>query len=223
MMRRLLVLAALLPMACAAAGAERQSLAVRLVSVADGDTITVEDPMRTRHKVRLVGIDAPEDGQAFGDHSKQHLARLLEGGIARIEWSKQDQYGRLLAKVTVHDPGNCSPTPCPRSIDVGLAQVNAGMAWHYKEYQRDQSPQDRIPYANAERQARSARIGLWAEENAVAPSAWRHAPPNGPVKKSRNNICHDTASPGYRTTTNFESFPTLAACLQSGGRRPKEP
>jgi endonuclease YncB( thermonuclease family) len=220
MLRDLPMRAALLLLAAAASGAERQSLAVRVVGIADGDTITVVDPMQVRLKIRIVGIDAPEDGQAFGDRSKQHLAQLLEGGIARIEWSKKDQYGRLLAKVTVNKATGCSPAPCFETIDVGLAQINAGMAWHYKEYLRDQLPQDRVPYADAERQARAARSGLWAGENPLAPWAWRHAPANGPVKKSRNNICHDVSSPGYRATTRFEAFATIAACLQSGGRLP---
>jgi endonuclease YncB( thermonuclease family) len=227
MSRRLLCFAAWLPLACMAAGADPpaqpRTLAVRVVSIADGDTITVEDPQRIRHKVRLVGIDAPEDGQAFGDRSTQHLSRLLAGGIARIEWSKKDQYDRLLAKVTVQDAGHCAPTPCPSSIDVGLAQVSAGMAWHYRDYQRDQAAVDRAAYADAERRARAARRGLWADQDPVAPSAWRRMPANGPVKKSRNDICHDVSSPGYKATTHFEAFATLAACLESGGRRPGAP
>jgi len=37
-----------------------------VVSVADGDTITVLTAEKKQHKIRLLGIDAPEKAQAFG-------------------------------------------------------------------------------------------------------------------------------------------------------------
>ena len=50
----------------------------KVVGVADGDSITV---LRDREqvKVRLVEIDAPEKGQAFGNRSKQALEALVKG------------------------------------------------------------------------------------------------------------------------------------------------
>ncbi len=222
MKHRLLLVAVLLSLAGAAVGAERNTLDVRVVGITDGDTITVLDSLKIQHKVRLAGIDAPEGGQAFGDRSKQNLSRLLQGGDVHVEWSKTDRYGRLIAIVTVGNAGACA-TPCPPGIDAGLAQIRAGMAWHDKDYEKDQSPRDRSDYATAEQQARAAGIGLWVERNPAAPSEWRRGLTNGLVKKSRNSICHDTSSPSYKATTNFESFPTLDACLKSGGRLPKDP
>lgn len=49
----------------------------KVVSAADGDTITVLDSSKTQHKVRLAGIDAPEKAQAFGNRSKQSLSDLI--------------------------------------------------------------------------------------------------------------------------------------------------
>ena len=45
-----------------------------MVSISDGDTITVLDDIKTQHKIRFAGIDAPEKGQAFGERSKQSLS-----------------------------------------------------------------------------------------------------------------------------------------------------
>lgn len=45
-----------------------------MVSVSDGDTITVLDDATTQHKICFAGIDAPEKGQAFGERSKQSLS-----------------------------------------------------------------------------------------------------------------------------------------------------
>jgi endonuclease YncB( thermonuclease family) len=44
-------------------------LSGRVVSVSDGDTITVLDSINNQHKIRLGGIDAPEKKQAFGNVS----------------------------------------------------------------------------------------------------------------------------------------------------------
>ncbi len=52
------------------------ALSGTVVSVADGDTLTVLDASLTQHRVRLVEIDAPESNQAFGQRSKQGLASL---------------------------------------------------------------------------------------------------------------------------------------------------
>ncbi|WP_417883551.1 hypothetical protein [Vibrio rumoiensis] len=42
------------------------------------------------------------------------------------------------------------------------------------------------------------------------------------VKKSKNNICHDKNSRSYKRTKNYTPYPTLKACLNSGGRLPKK-
>ena len=48
----------------------------RVVEVADGDTLTVLDAQKKTHKIRLLGIDAPEKAQAFGQKSKESLSGL---------------------------------------------------------------------------------------------------------------------------------------------------
>lgn len=145
-----------------AGGAAADTLSGRVVGVTDGDTITVLDASRQQHKVRLAGIDAPEKSQAFGQRAKQHLSQLVFGRPVTIEGSKLDRYGRLIGKVLVV------------GIDANLQQVKAGLAWHYKKYANEQSPSDRVIYAQAEDEARSRRIGLWAEASPQAPWDYRH-------------------------------------------------
>lgn len=48
-----------------------------------------------------------------------------------------------------------------------LRQVQRGLAWHYKAYQREQPPDDRLAYAAAEKDAAAARIGLWQDAKPV--------------------------------------------------------
>lgn len=133
----------------------------RVVGIADGDTITVLDASNTQHRVRLQGIDAPESRQAFGSKSKQHLSDLTFDKPVAVEYEKKDQYGRTLGKVLAG------------GRDVNLEQVRAGMAWHYKHYQKDQSPEDRRLYAAAEMEAREARRGLWADPDPTPPWEFR--------------------------------------------------
>ena len=57
--------------------------------------------------------------------------------------------------------------------DVGLAQVSAGLAWHYKYYQQEQTPEERAAYTRAEDDARLSRLGLWADPKPVPPWEWR--------------------------------------------------
>jgi hypothetical protein len=46
----------------------------------------------------------------------------------------------------------------------------------------------------------------------------RNRDSNAPAKKSRENVCHDRSSPNYSTLRYFVSYPSLQACLTSGGR-----
>lgn len=137
------------------------TLTGRVVSVADGDTITVLDTNKQQHKVRLVGIDAPEKGQAFGQKSKENLSDLVFGKEVEIEHEKLDRYGRILGKVHVD------------GIDVGLQQVRDGMAWHFKRYQSEQSAEDREAYGEAEVVARRDGVGLWIDAEPTPPWAFR--------------------------------------------------
>ena len=61
-----IILAAIISLTLLADPALAQSLVGKVVSVADGDTITILDGDRTQHKIRLSGIDAPERSQALG-------------------------------------------------------------------------------------------------------------------------------------------------------------
>ena len=59
-------------------------------------------------------------------------------------------------------------------VDANLVQVQRGMAWHYKAYEREQSVTDRKVYADAENEAKVARRGLWADSEPVPPWDFRH-------------------------------------------------
>ena len=97
MKTRLASVALLLFMALGAAHAD--TLTGRVVGVTDGDTKTVLDANRQQHKIRLGGIDAPEKAQPFGQRSKENLSRLVFNKEVRVDWTKRDNYSRIVGKV----------------------------------------------------------------------------------------------------------------------------
>ncbi len=141
--------------------ANAETITGLVVGIADGDTITVLDADKVRHKIRLSGIDAPEKKQAFGNRSKESLSALAFDKTVNIETSKRDRYGRQIGKVLVN------------GRDVNLVQVERGMAWFYRQYQRDQSLNDQRLYEAAEDAARSEKQGLWYDTDPVAPWKFR--------------------------------------------------
>lgn len=134
-----------------------------VVAISDGDTLTVLDAFRRQHRVRLAAIDAPERRQAFGTKSRENLSELTFRKDVIVELRKSDKYGRVLGRVLV------------AGQDVGLAQIRAGMAWHYLAYAKEQTPLNRIAYSEAESEARRLRLGLWSAPNPQPPWEFRHA------------------------------------------------
>ena len=136
--------------------ANTNSVSGRVVSVADGDTITIIGDGNTQYKIRLNAIDAPEKSQAFGQKSKQQLSNYVFGKDVTVTWKSKDKYGRVLGTVFV---GN---------TDINLQMVRDGFAHHYKRF--DNSP----AYAAAEADARQNRRGLWSDPNPILPEDYRH-------------------------------------------------
>jgi endonuclease YncB( thermonuclease family) len=138
-----------------AAAASAGELAGKVVRVHDGDTLTVlVDSHQIR--VRLTDIDAPELGQAFGRRSRDSLAEMCAGVVARVVEQGHDRYGRTLGRVT------CA------SFDTNTEQVRRGMAWVFVRYAAKNSPLYQL-----QAEARLARRGLWLEPQPIAPWDWR--------------------------------------------------
>ena len=133
----------------------------RVVKLADGDSITVLDDDKTQHKIRLSGIDTPERGQPFGKAAKQFLSDKIANKTVCVGWYKKDRYKRLVGVVRYNDE------------DINLSIVKAGLAWHYKAYQNEQSESDQKRYAKAEETAKKQKLGLWQDKRAIAPWDWR--------------------------------------------------
>ena len=58
--------------------------------------------------------------------------------------------------------------------------ITQGMAWWYRGYAREQTPQERGQYEFAEMEAKAKHVGLWRDAAPVAPWDWRKAARQAP-------------------------------------------
>lgn len=114
--------------------------------VADGDTIEVEvsgDDV----EVRLVAMNAPDQGECYAERALSHLNETLLGHVVSLEVVGEDQFGRALAHVF------------DGKRHINLEMVDLGYAFA-------STPDDDDPYAEAirgaEDEAFRSGIGLWA-------------------------------------------------------------
>ena len=99
------------------------ALSGKVVSIHDGDTITVLSG-KEQTKVRLYGIDAPEKKQDYGQRSKQFLASLIAGQVVEVEPKGKDRYKRTLGIIRYKDQ------------DINAQMVLNGYAWAYTKYSK---------------------------------------------------------------------------------------
>lgn len=154
---RLLLASTFLSFLAVFPAATAETIRGRIVGITDGDTAKILDHTRTLRTIRLAGIDAPEMRMPYGNRAKQHLANLVFGKDVDVEVGKADRYGRAVGKIIFNGQ------------DINLAMIRVGMAWHYKQYQDEQSATDRVAYSEAEKDAKNARIGLWQDTVPVPP------------------------------------------------------
>jgi endonuclease YncB( thermonuclease family) len=109
----------------------------------------------------LMGIDAPEKKQNFGAASKQALSNYIYQKEVTVVYKKKDRYQHILGKVILDKQ------------DVCLQMISDGMAWHYKDYEKEQSKTDRDLYSQAELKAREEKRGLWRVNDAINPKEYR--------------------------------------------------
>ncbi|EEH4986615.1 thermonuclease family protein [Citrobacter koseri] len=127
-----------------------------VIRVIDGDTIEVLQN-KTRVRVRLLNIDAPEKKQPFGRWSTNQLKALLAGQSVTVSYTQTDRYGRVLGRVITAN-----------GTEANRQQVLKGAAWVYDRYNTDNS----LPAL--QREAQTQKRGLWADNQPVPPWEWRH-------------------------------------------------
>jgi endonuclease YncB( thermonuclease family) len=150
----------------------------RVVKVYDGDTLDLVDADAALYRVRLQGIDAPEKDQAFSNKSREALSDLVSGKEVKVVTMGKDQYERYLGHIYVS------------GVWINRLMIRRGMAWHYKSYSKD------LRLAFSELYARYKRIGLWEDENPLAPWSFRRN------QNNKNNSGQNRNSGDYWLNTS---------------------
>ncbi|KAI3872561.1 hypothetical protein MKX03_015532 [Papaver bracteatum] len=114
-----------------------------------------EDILVKKYRIRLRGIDAPEIQMPYGKDAKVELIELLQGKCLIIGVYCVDQYGRFVGDI--HCNGNFAQK----------IMLQKGFAWHFEKY--DKRPE----LKKWEKEARAARVGLWASPSPQKPWEWR--------------------------------------------------
>ena len=125
--------------------------------VVDGDTLAIGTV-----RVRLEGIDAPEQDQTCGKPwfgtwkcgraATEHLEKLTGERDVRCESKGNDAYGRVLGVCFID------------GFDLNADMVRNGFAWAFVKYS--------LRYVEVEAEARGAKRGIWQGE-AVPAWQWR--------------------------------------------------
>ena len=127
-------------------------ITVLVLSVQDGDTLTVKDKNET-YKVRMAAIDCPEKKQKHGDVATSVTYNLLSGQQIQLKAHKRDLYNRVIGDVYKD------------SLYVNQYLVQMGHCWAYMTKDKEM--------LNLESQARMLNTGLWADEKPVPPWEFR--------------------------------------------------
>ncbi len=178
-MKHLFLTLAVYLLSAAALSAESATI-IGTAKVLDGDTVDIG-----QIRIRLHGIDAPEDSQicldrrgrdwSCGTASTNRLADLIDGRETSCSALGRDLYGRVIG-ICYDADGN----------DLNALLVREGLAWAFTRFSDD--------YIEEEAQARTAALGIWQAENTPAwvwrSQAWERAveaSPNGcPIKGNIN-------------------------------------
>lgn len=160
------------------------SLFGKVIEVNSGDVITIFNLNRPV-RVRLLGVDAPEMDQTFGDVAKKHLSDLVYDKSVLVEYSGISADSSLAGRVLLNN------------ADIGAQMIRDGAAWFDVNNVSRLSGSDREVYQQSELAARNERRGLWQAEKPTAPWEFVKAQalgrntvvsvPSTPLAKARDN------------------------------------
>lgn len=173
---------------------------VKVASVIDGDTIRVLMPDGTNESVRLIGIDAPEDGSLLDREATSYMEELVLGKDVRmvIDVSDRDRFDRLLRYIYVGD------------LFVNEEMVRVGLAIA-KRYEPD-TAMARVLEA-AQGGAESAALGLFSPEatTTIATTTTTGPPTTAPPATTTQPPSPTTPPPTTTTTGPLTTTTTAQA------------
>ncbi len=131
----------------------------KVQEVIEGDLLVVKfEGSDEPEKIRIYGIDAPEEGQNFYNESKKFLGDAINGKDVRLDILAEDNQGFKVAKVYVSDGEE----------SIGKIIVKEGYAWWDEENAKEEAELKKL-CAEAIREKK----GLWSDSSPLAPWDYR--------------------------------------------------
>jgi endonuclease YncB( thermonuclease family) len=191
---------------CFAGNTSASSFFGKVIEINDADVITVFNLNRPV-RVKLLGVDAPEKDQFYGDVAKQHLRDLILDKLVSVEYSGIASNGSLVGRVLIN------------GTDVGAQMIRDGVAWYDPTHNIHLTETDRDVYTKSEQAARNERRGLWQADHPVAP--WEFVK----IEASKNALTVNMEEPPppvqapkrARPTTELTSLGLLRMERPTGG------
>ncbi|QDK47258.1 hypothetical protein DOM22_19845 [Bdellovibrio sp. ZAP7] len=119
----------------------------------DGDTCRVRVKGKIA-KIRFAGIDCPELSQKYGKQARNFTESIVKGKQVDLECDGKS-FDRLTCVVFVGDK------------NVNLMIVQHGWAYDSTKYSKGR-------YLASVDEAKSQRLGIWADKNLTSPYCYRH-------------------------------------------------
>ncbi len=130
----------------------------KVQEVLEGDTLTVKlEGSENTEKIRIYGIDAPDEGQKFFEESKKFLTENINNKEVKVEILTEDNQGFKVAKIYMD---NEQP--------IGNMIIKEGYAWWDEENAKEETELKKL-CASAIREKK----GLWADPTPLAPWDYR--------------------------------------------------
>lgn len=131
-----------------------ESLTGSVVAIIDGDSFKIQ----TEHglqRVELHGIDAPEQGQAWGEMATYYLTDLIDGRDVQVLKVADNEYGDIIGIVEID------------GYSINRLMLTEGYAWAKRGYSQDKK------WIGLESLAREGQLGLWRQGEPLSPWEWR--------------------------------------------------
>ena len=138
----------------------------RMCRVVDGDTLVVRVRGK-EHRIRLYGIDAPEQGQPYYKEAKDYLESIVDEQAGLYKMDREKSYRRTVAIVY---------SGINRDESLNIQMLRSGYAYYVPYSGRMKGGEEAQQYAVREKR------GMWASESQLQkPWDYRARPKNEPA------------------------------------------
>ncbi len=142
-----------------------ESLVGRPARIISGNELVLLSSDGSIHRIRLNGIDTQPPNRPWGAAARRHLQSLVMGRSVRFIYQRDGLMDQISGRLT-HGGADINI----RLLSAGLARFNPS----------ELSPADAEKYAQAERQARAAGLGIWSSAG-HEPQSHSRTLPGGPL------------------------------------------